>query len=128
MLVDFGYSAGTVRNNLALLGVDTGDIDAAILSHGHLDHYGGFAGFFDAQAGRRVPLYVGGEEAFCERLVMIGNPPPQMRTLDRIALLDAGFEVRIAPSPKIIKRQAQTAGTIPPPELRARRDPYSDAA
>jgi 7,8-dihydropterin-6-yl-methyl-4-(beta-D-ribofuranosyl)aminobenzene 5'-phosphate synthase len=113
VLVDFGYSPGTVRNNLTLLGIDPTAIDAAVLSHGHLDHYGGFAGFFGARAGRRIPLYVGGEEAFCERLAMIGNPPPVMGTLDRAALLDAGFEVRIAPSPQIIKGQAQTTGTIP---------------
>ncbi len=113
VLIDFGYSPETVRNNLTLLGIDPAVIDAAVLSHGHLDHYGGFPGFFGAHAGRSVPLYVGGEEAFCERLAMIGNPPPLMGTLDRAALLDAGFEVRIASSPQIIKDQAQTTGTIP---------------
>lgn len=113
VLVDFGYSAETVRNNLALLGIDPAAIDAAVLSHGHLDHYGGFAGFFGPHARRRVPLYVGGEEAFCERFAMIGNPPPRMGTLDRAALVDAGFETRIVPSPQVINGQAQTTGTIP---------------
>lgn len=117
VLVDFGYAPETVRNNLALLGIDPATIDAAVLSHGHLDHYGGFPGFFGVHAARKIPLYVGGEEAFCERLAMIGNPPPLMGTLDRTALLDAGFEVRIAPSPQIIKGQAQTTGTIPLPSF-----------
>ena len=113
LLIDFGYSAETVRNNLALLGIDAGAIDAAVLSHGHLDHYGGFQGFFGDTSARKIPLYVGGEEAFCERLAMIGNPPPLMGTLDRAALLRAGFETRIVPAPFAIKGQAFTTGTIP---------------
>lgn len=113
VLIDFGYSPDTVRNNLALLGIDAATIDAAVLSHGHLDHYGGFPGFFGSGSGRRIPLYVGGEEAFCERLAMIGKPPPVMGTLDRTALLDAGFDARIAVAPVNIRGQAHTTGTIP---------------
>ncbi len=113
LLVDFGYSPETVRNNLALLGIDLSDLDAAVLSHGHLDHYGGFAGFFGADARRKVPLYVGGEETFCERIALIGNPPPVMGALDRAELARAGFAVQIAPTPQVIKGQAFTTGTIP---------------
>ena len=113
VLVDFGYSPETVRNNLTLLGIDSSKIEAAVLSHGHLDHYGGFPGFFGEGAKHRIPLYVGGEEAFCERLAMIGNPPPLMGTLDRRVLQDAGFDVKISPLPEIIAGQAMTTGTIP---------------
>ncbi len=113
VLIDFGYTPEAVRNNLALLGVDVSDLDAAVLSHGHLDHYGGFTGFLGARPRRRVPLYVGGEEAFCERLAMIGNPPPLMGTLDRADLATAGFDAHIASAPQIIKGQAFTSGIIP---------------
>jgi 7,8-dihydropterin-6-yl-methyl-4-(beta-D-ribofuranosyl)aminobenzene 5'-phosphate synthase len=113
LLVDFGYSPETVRNNLALLGIDLSDLDAAVLSHGHLDHYGGFAGFLGTNPRRKVPLYVGGEETFCERVALIGTPAPVMGTLDRVALARAGFDVRIAPTPQVIKDQAFTTGTIP---------------
>jgi 7,8-dihydropterin-6-yl-methyl-4-(beta-D-ribofuranosyl)aminobenzene 5'-phosphate synthase len=112
VLVDFGYAAETVRNNLALLGIDPVKIDAAILSHGHLDHYGGFPGFFGKGAQRKIPLHVGGEEVFCERLA-IGNPPPLMGTLDRRALLDAGFDVKISSLPEVVAGQALTTGIIP---------------
>lgn len=113
VLIDFGYTPEAVRNNLALLGFDVSDLDAAVLSHGHLDHYGGFAGFRRARSQRRVPLYVGGEEAFCERLATIGNPPPIMGAFSRADLADAGFDVRIANAPEIIKGQAFTSGIIP---------------
>lgn len=113
VLVDFGYAPETVRNNLTLLGIDPAKIDAAVLSHGHIDHYGGFPGFFGKGARRAIPLYVGGEEAFCERLAMIGNPPPLMGSLDRRALLDAGFDVKISSQPEVVAGQALTTGNIP---------------
>jgi 7,8-dihydropterin-6-yl-methyl-4-(beta-D-ribofuranosyl)aminobenzene 5'-phosphate synthase len=113
VLVDFGYSQEAIRNNLTMLGVDLSDLDAAVLSHGHLDHYGGFLGFFGKGGKRSVPLYVGGEETFCERLALIGNPPPVMGALDRAALADGGFRVKISGKPEIIKNQAFTTGMIP---------------
>jgi 7,8-dihydropterin-6-yl-methyl-4-(beta-D-ribofuranosyl)aminobenzene 5'-phosphate synthase len=115
VLVDFGYSREVLANNMALLGVDSASIDAAVLSHGHLDHYGGYAALFGetAPSARKVPLTVGGEETFCERIAMIGDPPPIMGTLDRAALVKAGYDVRIRADPAIIADQAFTTGTIP---------------
>jgi 7,8-dihydropterin-6-yl-methyl-4-(beta-D-ribofuranosyl)aminobenzene 5'-phosphate synthase len=88
-------------------------IDAAVLSHGHLDHYGGFTAVFKSKPANKVPLLVGGEEVFCERLAMIGSPPPLMGTLDRARLAAAGFDVRIAADPQIVAGHAFTTGTIP---------------
>ena len=113
VLVDFGYSPGVLRHNLDALGLSGEAIDAAVLSHGHLDHYGGFTGVFKSRPARKVPLLVGGEEVFCERLAMIGSPPPLMGTLDRTQLASAGFDVRVAADPQIVAGHAFTTGTIP---------------
>lgn len=115
VMVDFGYSKEVLANNLALLGIDPKSIDAAVLSHGHLDHYGGFAGLFGSISTnpRRIPLTVGGEETFCERVALIGNPPPIMGALDRAALAKAGYDVRIDAKPVVIADQAFTTGVIP---------------
>lgn len=115
VLVDFGYSREVLANNLALLGIDPLTIDSAVLSHGHLDHYGGFPGLFGAHppAAHRVPLVVGGEETFCERVAMIGDPPPVMGVLDRSALAKAGFDTRIESAPTLLAEQAFTTGVIP---------------
>ncbi len=115
VLVDFGYTAEVLANNMGLLGIDPASIDASVLSHGHLDHYGGFPALADGLAakGRALPLFVGGEETFCERVAMIGSPPPVMGLLDRAALAQAGYDVRIVPQPQVIADQAFTTGIIP---------------
>ena len=115
VMVDLGYSPEVLSNNIALLGIEPDSIDAAVLSHGHLDHYGGFAGLFTAKRadGRTLPLIVGGEETFCERVAMIGTPPPVMGVLDRAELLRAGLQTRIAPDPLIVADHAFTTGLIP---------------
>ncbi len=115
VIVDFGYTAEVLANNMSLLGIEADTIDASVLSHGHLDHYGGFTGLFAADAKRNhlLPFYAGGEETFCERVAMIGNPPPIMGTLDRSALRTAGFEVRVVPEPQIVADHAFTTGIIP---------------
>jgi 7,8-dihydropterin-6-yl-methyl-4-(beta-D-ribofuranosyl)aminobenzene 5'-phosphate synthase len=85
-----------------------------VLSHGHLDHYGGFGALFKSKPGKhQLPLFVGGEEAFCERLAMIGSPPPLMGTLDRAELAKAGFDVRVSSQPQVIADHAFTTGLIP---------------
>ena len=115
VLIDFGYSPEVLSNNIELLGIRVDDINAAVLSHGHLDHYGGFAGLFrdNIAKRRKLPLIVGGEETFCERVAMIGNPPPVMGRLDRTELARAGLEAQIAPTPRVIAGHAFTTGTIP---------------
>jgi 7,8-dihydropterin-6-yl-methyl-4-(beta-D-ribofuranosyl)aminobenzene 5'-phosphate synthase len=114
VMVDFGYTPEVLANNLAMLGIDTRELNAAVLSHGHLDHYGGFAGVFGNRVpDQRVPLFVGGEETFCERLAMIGTPPPVMGALDRKALAQAGLDVKIAAAPAVVADHAFTTGLIP---------------
>ena len=115
VLIDFGYSKETLRTNMQLLGIDPMTINAAVLSHGHLDHYGGYMALYTEAASNahRIPLFVGGEEAFCERVAMIGNPPPVMGMLDRSALSNAGFDVIIRPDHAVVAGQAFTTGVIP---------------
>src|SRR3954447_16526484 len=42
-LMDFGFTPQALNNNLGLLKVQPGDLDALVLSHGHYDHFGGLA-------------------------------------------------------------------------------------
>jgi 7,8-dihydropterin-6-yl-methyl-4-(beta-D-ribofuranosyl)aminobenzene 5'-phosphate synthase len=52
MLLDFGFTAATLNNNLGMLGIAPENIDALILSHGHYDHFGGLVGFLQQNRGK----------------------------------------------------------------------------
>ena len=70
VLMDFGFTPEALINNTNLLGIDPAGLDAMVLSHGHYDHFGGLAGFLRATNGKlkpKLPIYIGGEEAFCSR-------------------------------------------------------------
>jgi 7,8-dihydropterin-6-yl-methyl-4-(beta-D-ribofuranosyl)aminobenzene 5'-phosphate synthase len=113
-LVDFGYTPEALLNNMALLGVDPVTIDAAVLSHGHYDHFGGLDGLLATGKVRRgVPLFVGGEEAFCARVRGIEPDGPPFGALDRPAIQAAGIDLQVSPEPAIIASHGFTTGRIP---------------
>lgn len=115
VLVDFGYTAGTLMNNLDLLGIDPARLDALVLSHGHFDHFGGMAGFLQATRGRLrpgLPLYVGGEECFCVREAGTGAAAGHFGYVDRKAIADAGLKVLLAEQPSVVAAHAFTSGQI----------------
>ena len=114
VMVDFGFTPEILLNNMALLGIDSGRIDAMVLSHGHYDHFGGLTGFLAAQRGRLkqgLPFFVGGEDCFCTRQVALtgGN----FGTLDRRVLLDSGLQLMVAEGPALAAGHAVTSGQIP---------------
>ena len=116
VLIDFGFSAATLNNNLELLRVDPSRLDALVLSHGHYDHFGGLVGFLQASKGKlkpKLPFYLGGEECFCTREAGIGDNIGNFGYLDRKAIDDAGLLILFAERPTVIGGHAFTTGTIP---------------
>ncbi len=55
ILYDTGYSQTGVPHNMALLGLDPGEIEAIVLSHGHMDHTGALYAILDNMPGD-IPL------------------------------------------------------------------------
>ena len=55
ILVDFGFTADTLNNNLGLIGIDPAKLDATLLTHGHYDHFGGMVGFLAAHGKKLKP-------------------------------------------------------------------------
>ncbi|MBI4255093.1 MAG: MBL fold metallo-hydrolase, partial [Candidatus Rokubacteria bacterium] len=65
VLLDFSLTERNLLNNYAVLKVDPARVDAFILSHGHLDHYGALPDLARLTQGRLKPgltVYAGGED------------------------------------------------------------------
>jgi 7,8-dihydropterin-6-yl-methyl-4-(beta-D-ribofuranosyl)aminobenzene 5'-phosphate synthase len=115
LLIDFGFTAGALNNNLDLLGIDATELDALVLSHGHYDHFGGLVGFLRGNSDKlkpKLPLYLGGEECFCAR-EWIGPPVSgNFGVLDRRALEQSNLTVTYAEAPSLVADHAFTTGEI----------------
>jgi 7,8-dihydropterin-6-yl-methyl-4-(beta-D-ribofuranosyl)aminobenzene 5'-phosphate synthase len=115
LLIDFGFTPDALVNNSHLVGIDPAAIDALVLSHGHYDHFGGLAGFLKQNNGKlkaRLPIYVGGEEAFCSREWTAPPVRGDFGALDRQALESADVAVMFADGPTLIADHGFTTGHI----------------
>ena len=116
ILLDFGYTAPALINNMGLLKVDPGRIQALIVSHGHVDHYGGLIGFLEKYRSvlpADVKLYAGGEDNFCHRLR--GTTPGQLGengTLVRREIDAQKVTTVLCETPTVIEGHAFTTGKI----------------
>ena len=82
-----------------------------------LDHWGGLPGFLQkhrASMRSDLPLYVGGEDAFCRRVARgpSGAISP-FGTLDRKELAAARLRLMVSETPQVIDGHAFTTGVVP---------------
>jgi 7,8-dihydropterin-6-yl-methyl-4-(beta-D-ribofuranosyl)aminobenzene 5'-phosphate synthase len=115
VLIDFGFTPDALVNNSKLVGIDPAGLDALVLSHGHYDHFGGLAGFLQQNNGKlkaKLPIYVGGEEAFCSREWTAPPVRGDFGALDRKALENADLTVKYAEGPALVADHGFTTGQI----------------
>src|SRR3954469_23293439 len=116
ILLDFGYTAPAIINNMGLLKADPAKIQAMIVSHGHVDHYGGLIGFLEKYRNglpADVKLYAGGEDNFCHRLR--GTTPGQLGengVLVRREIEAHRVTTVLCEAPTVIADHAFTTGKI----------------
>jgi 7,8-dihydropterin-6-yl-methyl-4-(beta-D-ribofuranosyl)aminobenzene 5'-phosphate synthase len=58
ILYDTGDSPRNLENNIVALGLDLSNVDAIVLSHGHMDHFGGLLWTLNKIGKRDLPVYV----------------------------------------------------------------------
>ncbi len=115
VLMDFGFTPDALVNNANLVGINSAALDALVLSHGHYDHFGGLAGFLKQNSGKlkaKLPIYIGGEEAFCSREWTAPPVRGNFGVLDRKALENANVRVTYAEGPALVADHGFTTGHI----------------
>jgi 7,8-dihydropterin-6-yl-methyl-4-(beta-D-ribofuranosyl)aminobenzene 5'-phosphate synthase len=117
LLLDFGFTPSALFNNLEILKIDTGMLDALILSHGHFDHFGGLVPLLKRdrpQMHQDLALYAGGEDTFCYRWIQLPNGQRvSFGVLDRRDLAAANVRLVKVEKPAVIEGHAFSTGAIP---------------
>ncbi|MGA7921956.1 MAG: MBL fold metallo-hydrolase [Candidatus Acidiferrales bacterium] len=116
ILLDFALTPRTLTNNFKGLRVDPSRADALIISHGHVDHYGGLLEVVQGLQEQGKPgltLYAGGQDTFCHRWVV----QPDGKKLDygelkRDELEARGLKIVLAEEPTVVAGHVITSGHI----------------
>jgi len=113
ILFDAGASPDLMLRNAKSLGVDLAKVDAAVISHGHFDHTGGFPSFAAVNSKARIYLH---RDALAESYgtengkidskpcSIRWNPEERNRLEPRLAFVD---------QPTWLSRDVVVSGTIP---------------
>lgn len=92
LLFDTGSTVEGVAHNLRALGVEPGEIETIVLSHGHFDHTTGLSGL--AKGFQRPPRLVVHPDFWQRRRIAIpGREPHELPTTSREKVLAAGFKI-----------------------------------
>ncbi|OFW58476.1 MAG: hypothetical protein A2W01_06375 [Candidatus Solincola sediminis] len=103
VMMDFGQTTFAVPYNLDALGVDLGTIEQLILSHGHVDHFGGLLKVLEKMPRKPIPLVLHAEAFIHPRYFKFpGGIKVVFPALDRQALERAGAEVIESSRPRLL--------------------------
>jgi 7,8-dihydropterin-6-yl-methyl-4-(beta-D-ribofuranosyl)aminobenzene 5'-phosphate synthase len=102
ILFDTGVSPDGALHNIDVLGVNLGEVQAIILSHGHTDHTHGLDGFLDRLGKRRMPILLHPDAFLKRRLIynddkVLDLPPPSLHDLER-----EGIELLVERGPSFL--------------------------
>jgi 7,8-dihydropterin-6-yl-methyl-4-(beta-D-ribofuranosyl)aminobenzene 5'-phosphate synthase len=84
------------------LGIDAGDVEVVVLSHGHFDHTTGLDGFVRTVGRPNVPAVIHPGLWTRRRLNIPGRDPIELPTMSRQALFGAGFEIVEREEPSLL--------------------------
>jgi 7,8-dihydropterin-6-yl-methyl-4-(beta-D-ribofuranosyl)aminobenzene 5'-phosphate synthase len=102
LLFDTGVSPDGMALNIERLGLDVGEIEAVVLSHGHFDHAGGFAGLARLRRRQGLPLTVHPLVWTRRRFAVPGQFEWELPVISRRSLEAEGFEVIERRQPSVL--------------------------
>ncbi len=98
-LFDAGWSEDVVLRNAAWLGVDLREIEAVILSHGHMDHFGGLKELARALGGFKLFAH---PDAFRKRWIDLPEGRAMLPQLRREELEESGVRIEEVEGPRLL--------------------------
>jgi 7,8-dihydropterin-6-yl-methyl-4-(beta-D-ribofuranosyl)aminobenzene 5'-phosphate synthase len=101
VLMDTGLSCGCMLHNALQLGINAGQTEAVVLSHGHFDHVGGLSSLLQ-MTGHQVPLVVHPDAFLRRRLRSPGKEPVNLPQLDAVSLKQDGADLLMRPGPSLL--------------------------
>ena len=115
MIFDFGYSEDIAVRNAMALHVDFREIEAAALSHGHIDHFGGVEGVGEKIGKKGLKLVVHPEAFRRNRFFIAGKVHKiNLPNLERSMVKAAGFDLIETKQPYfIMDKEVLFLGEIP---------------
>lgn len=113
-LFDTGMTPTGMVDNMRRLGLDPGDVEVLVMSHGHFDHCTGLDGFVQAVGRPNVPVLLHPEFWTRRRINVPGRTPFELPSTSKRALLEAGFEVIEQERPSFLfERSVLVTGEVP---------------
>ncbi|MDY6855496.1 MAG: MBL fold metallo-hydrolase [Thermodesulfobacteriota bacterium] len=93
VLLDSGWSKIGIFHNMKMLGVDVSQIEAVVISHGHMDHCGALPEILDSISPSSAPVIIH-PDAFLQRMISLqGGITIEMPTMKESSINKAGIEV-----------------------------------
>jgi 7,8-dihydropterin-6-yl-methyl-4-(beta-D-ribofuranosyl)aminobenzene 5'-phosphate synthase len=93
VLLDSGWSKIGVPHNMKMLGVDVSEIEAVVISHGHMDHCGALPEILESISPGSASVIVH-PDAFLSRIISLqGGATIEMPTMKESSIKKAGIEV-----------------------------------
>jgi 7,8-dihydropterin-6-yl-methyl-4-(beta-D-ribofuranosyl)aminobenzene 5'-phosphate synthase len=93
LLFDTGVSPSGMVENMRRLGIDPGDVEVIVLSHGHWDHVTGMEGLVRVLGRTRLPVMIHPEFWNRRRISFPGLEPAEFPATSRTALQEMGFAI-----------------------------------
>jgi 7,8-dihydropterin-6-yl-methyl-4-(beta-D-ribofuranosyl)aminobenzene 5'-phosphate synthase len=93
ILFDTGVSPNGMAENMRRLGIDAGEIEVVVLSHGHWDHVTGIEGLVRTLGRARLPVMIHPEFWSRRRITFPGLEPAELPATSRGSLQEMGFAI-----------------------------------